>query len=77
MLFRAGKTVKEIPVSSYFVQVSMKDEIETVDGWKHFSELKIGDKLSDGEEVSTITDIVNNSVADGVATIYLDEEVVV
>lgn len=77
MLFRAGKTVKEIPVSSYFVQVSMKDEIETVDGWKHFSELKIGDKLSDGKEVSTITDIVNNSVADGVATIYLDEEVVV
>lgn len=76
MLFRAGKTTVDIPVCGYFVHVNTSDEIETIDGWKPVKELIVGDKVSDGDTTSTITDINYESVGNGIATIYFDEEVV-
>lgn len=77
MLFRAGTTTYEEPVKSYFIHLNMKDEIETTEGWKKFTELKVGDTISDGVETSRITSINRNSVAEGIATIYFDESEVV
>lgn len=77
MLFRAGTTTYEEPVKSYFIHFNMKDEIETTEGWKKFTKLKVGDTISDGVETSKITSINRNSVAEGIATIYFDESEVV
>ena len=61
MLFRAGVTKYDTQVVDNVVEVNIKDEVETINGWKPVIELQVGDILLNGEDTAVIDTITLDS----------------
>lgn len=61
MLFRAGVTKYDTQVVDNVVEVSIKDEVETINGWKPVIDLQVGDILLNGEDTAIIDTITLDS----------------
>ena len=72
-MFRAGVTKYDSQVVDNSVTVNLKDEVETVDGWKLVTDLQTGDILLNGKDTAVIDTITIDS---SVAKLSLKEVVV-
>ena len=61
MLFRAGVTKYDTQVVDNVVEVNIKDEVETINGWKPVIDLQVGDILLNGEDTAVIDTITLDS----------------
>lgn len=61
MLFRAGVTKYDTQVVDNVAEVNIKDEVETINGWKPVIELQVGDILLNGEDTAVIDTITLDS----------------
>ena len=61
MLFRAGVTKYDTQVVDNVVEVSIKDEVETTNGWKPVIDLQVGDILLNGKDTAVIDTITLDS----------------
>ena len=61
MLFRAGVTKYDTQVVDNIVEVNIKDEVETINGWKPVIDLQVGDILLNGEDTAIIDTITLDS----------------
>ena len=57
MLFRAGVTKYDTQVVDNVAEVNIKDEVETINGWKPVIDLQVGDILLNGEDTAVIDTI--------------------
>ena len=70
MLFRAGVTKYDTQVVDNVAEVNIKDEVETINGWKPVIELQVGDILLNGEDTAVIDTITLDS---SIAKVQLKE----
>lgn len=64
MLFRAGVTKYDTQVVDNVAEVNIKDEVETINGWKPVIDLQVGDILLNGEDTAVIDTItIDSSIA--------------
>ena len=61
MLFRAGVTKYDTQVVDNVAEVNIKDEVETINGWKPVIDLQVGDILLNGEDTAVIDTITLDS----------------
>lgn len=61
MLFRAGVTKYDTQVVDNVAEVNIKDEVETINGWKPVIDLQVGDVLLNGEDTAVIDTITLDS----------------
>ena len=61
MLFRAGVTKYDTQVVDNVVEVNIKDEVETINGWKPVIDLQVGDILLNGEDTAVIDTLTLDS----------------
>ena len=61
MLFRAGVTKYDTQVVDNVAEVNIKDEVETINGWKPVIDLQVGDIVLNGEDTAVIDTITLDS----------------